>query len=50
MVSSMSTWVPPLRGTFIMDKAGVVRWKVISPIPQARDIADYRKALAELDG
>ena len=38
------------RGTFILDKAGVVRWKVISPIPQARDIADYRKALAELDG
>jgi mycoredoxin-dependent peroxiredoxin len=38
-----------VRGTFIMDKAGVVRWKVISPIPQARDIADYQKALAELD-
>jgi mycoredoxin-dependent peroxiredoxin len=37
------------RGTFIIDKAGVVRWKVINPIPQARDIADYQKALAELD-
>jgi mycoredoxin-dependent peroxiredoxin len=36
------------RGTFIMDKAGVVRWKVINPIPQARDVADYQKALAEL--
>jgi len=36
------------RGTFIIDQAGVVRWKVISPIPQARDIADYQKALAEL--
>ena len=36
------------RGTFILDKAGVVRWKVISPIPQARDIADYQKALAGL--
>jgi peroxiredoxin len=35
------------RGTFIIDKAGVVRWKVVSPIPQARDIADYQKALAE---
>jgi mycoredoxin-dependent peroxiredoxin len=37
------------RGTFIIDKAGVVRWKVVHPIPQARDIADYRKALASLD-
>ena len=36
------------RGTFIIDKNGVVRWKVINPIPQARDIADYQKALAEL--
>jgi hypothetical protein len=25
-----------------------VRWKVVNPIPQARDIADYQKALAEL--
>jgi mycoredoxin-dependent peroxiredoxin len=37
------------RGTFIIDKAGVVRWKVVNPIPQARDIADYQKALAALD-
>jgi mycoredoxin-dependent peroxiredoxin len=37
------------RGTFIIDKAGVVRWKVVNPIPQARDISDYQKALAELD-
>jgi len=36
------------RGTFIIDKAGVVRWSVVNPIPQARDIADYQKALAEL--
>jgi mycoredoxin-dependent peroxiredoxin len=36
------------RGTFIIDKNGVVRWKVINPIPQARDIADYQKALAAL--
>ncbi len=38
-----------VRGTFIIDKAGVVRWKVVNPIPQARDISDYQKALAELD-
>ncbi len=37
------------RGTFIIDKNGVVRWTVVNPIPQAREIADYQKALAELD-
>ena len=37
------------RGTFIIDKAGVVRWKIVNPIPQARDISEYQKALAELD-
>jgi peroxiredoxin len=36
------------RGTFIIDKAGVVRWKVSNPIPQARDVAEYQKALADL--
>jgi mycoredoxin-dependent peroxiredoxin len=37
-----------IRGTFIIDKDGVVRWKVVNPIPQARDLADYSKALAAL--
>lgn len=37
------------RGTFIIDKSGVVRWKVVNAIPQARDLAEYQKALAELD-
>ena len=36
------------RGTFIIDKSGIVRWKVVNAIPQARDVADYQKALAEL--
>jgi peroxiredoxin len=36
------------RGTFVIDKAGVVRWKVVNPIPEGRDIADYQKALASL--
>jgi peroxiredoxin len=36
------------RGTFIIDKSGVVRWKTVSPILQARDIAAYQKALAAL--
>jgi mycoredoxin-dependent peroxiredoxin len=37
------------RGTFVIDKAGVVRWKVVNPIPQARDLTEYQKALAALD-
>ena len=37
------------RGTFVIDKSGVVRWKVINPIPEAREITEYQKALAELD-
>lgn len=36
------------RGTFIIDAEGVVRWQVVNPIPQARDLADYRKALDAL--
>ena len=36
------------RGTFIIDKAGTIRWKVVNPIPQARDIAEYKKVLADL--
>ena len=38
-----------MRATFIIDKSGIVRWKVVSPTPQARDIAAYQKALAELN-
>ena len=37
------------RGTFVIDMTGPLRWQVVNPIPQARDIADYQKALAELD-
>ena len=36
------------RGTFIIDKAGIIRWKVVNPIPQARDITEYKKVLADL--
>ncbi len=36
------------RGTFIIDGEGVVRWKVVNPTRQARDIAEYRKALADI--
>ncbi|MER6827909.1 peroxiredoxin [Streptosporangium sp. NPDC000563] len=36
------------RGTFIIDGEGVVRRRVVNPISRARDIAEYRKALADL--
>src|SRR5512133_1054019 len=41
--------VAGLRGTFVIDKSGIVRWKVVNPLLEARDIAEYQKALAELD-
>jgi peroxiredoxin len=37
-----------LRGTFVIDTAGVVRWTVTNPISDARDLDDYRAALASL--
>jgi peroxiredoxin len=37
------------RGTFVIDRDGVVRWKVRNPLGEARSLADYRRALAELD-
>jgi len=38
----------PNRGTYIIDRSGIVRWKVENGIPDARDIGDYRKSLATL--
>jgi peroxiredoxin len=37
-----------IRGTFVIDTAGVVRWKVVNAIPDARDQDEYLKALASL--
>lgn len=36
------------RGTFLVDREGVVRWSVINPPSEARRTDDYRKALAQL--
>jgi peroxiredoxin len=36
------------RGTFVIDRAGVVRWSVVNAIADARNLEDYRKALADL--
>ncbi|WP_405597204.1 peroxiredoxin [Streptomyces sp. NBC_01410] len=37
-----------VRGTFIIDKEGVVRWTVVNSLPEARDLNDYVKALDAL--
>jgi len=37
-----------LRGSFVLDKEGVVRWSVVNAIPDARDHADYAKVLSTL--
>jgi mycoredoxin-dependent peroxiredoxin len=37
-----------LRGSFLLDADGVVRWSVVNPRGQARDLAAYRAALAAL--
>ncbi|MQA94854.1 MAG: redoxin domain-containing protein [Streptosporangiales bacterium] len=36
-----------VRGTFLIDKAQVVRWKVVNPISEPRDLDAYRAALVE---
>ena len=36
------------RGTFIIDKAGVLQWSVIHGMGEARDADEYEKALASL--
>ncbi len=38
------------RGTFVIDREGIVRWKVVNAIPDARDHAAYANALAALTG
>jgi peroxiredoxin len=36
------------RGTYVIDRAGVVRWQVVNDIPDARDQAAYVAALDAL--
>ncbi len=38
-----------LRGTFVIDREGIVRWSVVNPIGEARSADDYIKVLSELD-
>ncbi|MFJ3584226.1 peroxiredoxin [Streptomyces sp. NPDC090127] len=37
-----------VRGTFVIDKEGVVRWRVVNALSDARDPDDYLKALDTL--
>lgn len=37
-----------VRGTFIIDKEGVIRWTVVNALPDARDLNDYVKVLDTL--
>lgn len=38
----------PNRGTYVIDREGLVRWVVQKGIGEERDLSDYRSALAEL--
>lgn len=37
-----------VRGSFLIDADGVVRWSVVNPRSQARDLGAYRAAIAAL--
>ncbi|MEU0061008.1 peroxiredoxin [Streptomyces sp. NPDC006334] len=37
-----------VRGTFVIDKEGVVRWTVVNGLPDARDLGQYVSALDTL--
>lgn len=36
------------RGTFIIDREGIVRWQVVNDVPNARDVETYQSVLATL--
>ena len=36
------------RGTFMIDKSGVIRWSVVNGPGEARNLSDYRSALANM--
>ena len=37
-----------VRGTFLVDTSGLLRWSVVNGMGEARPLAAYREALAEL--
>jgi len=38
------------RGTFLIDRDGIVRWTLVNGLSEKRDFAGYRAALKELSG
>ena len=39
-----------VRGTFVIDREGIVRWKVVNAIPDARDHAEYAQGAGRAAG
>lgn len=37
-----------LRGTFLIDRAGVVRWRVVNGLGEPRTLSDYKTVLGDL--
>ena len=37
-----------VRGTFVVDRGGVIRWTVVNALPEARDLGEYVRALRAL--
>jgi peroxiredoxin len=37
-----------VRGTFIIDGDGVIRWKIVNAIGEARDVKEYQRVLQDL--
>lgn len=37
-----------IRGTFIVDKSGILRWQVVNAMGDARSTSDYKTAIAAL--
>jgi alkyl hydroperoxide reductase subunit AhpC len=37
-----------MRGTFIIDKEGIIRWQVVNGLGDARNNGDYKTAIAAL--
>ena len=36
------------RGTFVIDKEGILRWQIVNGLGDARNIADYKTAISAL--
>jgi alkyl hydroperoxide reductase subunit AhpC len=37
-----------IRGTFVIDKAGILRWQVVNGLGDGRNIEDYKTAISTL--